>query len=223
MRYYTIVNEADVIDDDEQKDPVRLALTVFDNDVRLYLRRDRDPNNTNDEEAFAKQIDGTPREPCTLIAIGNGAKFALDTLALVAKRASAALSAHSYRPFIQLILVAPICASGEFVETAHHLSRGALAASVCHRVVVLHADNGGARPVLGELAGTLGLWGPAGTPFSNVLALDVSVLLLTQHVGLGAYLKAPEVLGLIARAAGGASDETLRRFARRGCRSKAED
>lgn len=216
MRYYTIVDEAGVIDDDEQKDPVRLALTVFDNDVTQYQRRDRDPSNANDEEAFAKQIDRKPGAPCTLIAIGNGAGFALDTLALLAKNASAALSAHRYTPFVQLILVAPVCAAGEFAETAHHLARGALAASACHRIVVLHADNGGAKTALGELTGTLGLWGPAGKAFGNVLALDLAALLVAQHPGMGAYLKAPEVLGIIARAAGGASDETLRRFARRG-------
>ncbi|HSX61593.1 MAG TPA: hypothetical protein VLF18_15435 [Tahibacter sp.] len=219
MRYYTIVDGAGVIKADDQKDPIRLALTVFDDDVRQYERRDCDTENSVDEEAFAKQIEGnggSPPEATTLIAVGSGTTFALDTLAALAKRASSALATRNYEPFVQLILVAPDCATGEFIETADGLSRGALAARVCHRIVVLYADNGGLTPMRGELAGTLGLWGPTGKSFDGVLALDVSALLIGHRSDVGAYLESLEVLGIIARAAGGASNETLRRFARRG-------
>lgn len=234
MKYFVVFDASSNMTEEQQRDRVRLALTAGlpakEPGLRLLEDQDHSPANNDDEISFARRIhrntaqgkkktaDGEPEQEteCTLTAIGDGARFALDSLAELAKLNSSTLSERNYSSSVQLVLIAPRIHTSEFLETADALARGALASRVCRRIVVLYSDAGSPNPTNLALNGRLGLWGPSGKCFANVLALDVSSLVLSHLPGISAFLGSLEVLGLIGRAVNGASDGTLRRMALRG-------
>lgn len=220
MRYYCVFDKSGSMEAEVQRARVRLALTTGMGELVLYESPDDDPNSSRDEEKFATWLGGTVEKPraeeCIVIAIGDGCAQVLDALSILAKRFSAPLSERSYQPFIQLVLIAPEIPSNVFNEAGDCLARGSLASRVCRRIVVLYSDGVSPSEAQGGRTGTLGCWGTAAKPYANVVALDVSALLLTHLKGICVYLQSLEVLGLICRAVGGASEAALRRFARRG-------
>jgi hypothetical protein len=216
-------NPSDNVDEDNFADVLESAQKTAK--PITAVKPDSDEQHAANDKAENEKKAANGRKPAapehaTIIAIGGGAGFALDTLAQLAKRSSIRLADHSYKPFVQFILVAPCLPATVFSGNADALAAGTLASRVCSRIVVLHSDGGSPSAALGERAAELGTWGPSGTTQSNVLSLDVSALLLTHLPGCGAYLQSLEILGLIGRAAGGASGQALQRFAMRGHRDK---
>lgn len=240
MKYFVVFDQSvttgdrkqRVVDADDQRKRIRLALTAgFSDDdptITLWEEKDLSPYDNETERQFAKRIENSVKPSdeanhpgdCTIVAIGDGARFALDSLAELAKLSSKSLSQRIYSPLVQLILIAPRVSSREFLETADALACGTLVSRVSRRIVVIYSDAASPGAINAGLNGRLGLWGPAGKCFENVLSLDVSMLALGHLPGINAYLGSLEVLGLVGRAVNGASDGTLRRMAARGAASE---
>lgn len=200
----------------EQRQQIRLALSMGNDDAEpLYQMRDGNRNDDKDELRAARRLNEID-QPTGIVAIGDGARFALDSLRQLALLNARDLADGSYRRRIDLVLIAPTLATNAFGASTNPLADGHLAAKVCRRVVVLHSDGNWPAHGRDDLNGQLGHWGPSGPCLDNVICLDVSAQILPYLSGVKAFTESLELWGLVGRCLNGTHATALQRYAERG-------